>query len=71
MGSGGVKAIKGCKKKKSNRPSPEPGHLQPQNIFVQASTRFVSPNSWTFKQNSQHKKCRALRDEFKDIKNLT
>ena len=33
--------------------------LQPLNLYEHSNTRFLSPNSWTFKQNSQHEKCRA------------
>ena len=33
MGLGGVKAKAWCEQKYETRPSPEPCHLQPQNMF--------------------------------------
>ena len=74
MGSGGVIAIKWCEKKKCTGPA-QSSLSSTSSTNVQKNARHVqlllTLDSWTFKQNSQHEKFRALRDEFKDIKNLT
>ena len=71
MGLGGVKVKTWCEKKSQTGPAQRSCHLQPPAFLFKQNTRFLSSNSWTFKQNSQHEKCRALRDESRHIKNLT
>ena len=52
MGLGGEKAKAWCKKKVNSGPAQEDFIFNLRTMFEQPSTRFVSPNSWPFKQNS-------------------
>ena len=71
MSKGDEKVEMRCKQEKQPSPA-QKGCLQPPDCLnMNKNARFLSPDSWTFKQNSQHEKCRALRDEFRDIKKLT
>ena len=74
MGLGGVKAKAWCEQKYETRPSPEVCCLQPSDKQIQKTRAsflpLQGPDSLTFNENSQHKKCQASSHESIHIKNM-